>query len=104
MSKEQELRAGVLLDESVEFTLSELCRSCHTHAEVVFELVEVGVLDPRGRDPGHWRFSGNALRRAERALRLHRDLQINLAGVALALDLLDEIDQLRERLRALERF
>ena len=35
-------------------------------------------------------------------MRLQRDLDLNLAGTALALDLLDELEQLRERLRALE--
>jgi chaperone modulatory protein CbpM len=35
-------------------------------------------------------------------VRLRRDLNLNLAGTALALDLLDELEHLRERLRALE--
>jgi chaperone modulatory protein CbpM len=34
-------------------------------------------------------------------MRLQRDLEMNLAGVALALDLLDEIESLRMRLRAM---
>ncbi len=46
-----------------------------------------------------WRFSGSALQRARTAMRLQRDLGINLAGVALAMDLLDEIEELRGRLR-----
>jgi len=33
------------------------------------------------------------------AFRLQHDLGINLAGVALVLDLLEEIEQLRSRLR-----
>jgi chaperone modulatory protein CbpM len=102
MNSEQETRVGVLLDESVEFSLSEICSTCHVHAELIVQLVEVGVLEPRGTEPGQWRFPGHALRRIERALNLQRDLEINLAGVALALDLLDEIDQLRSRLRMFE--
>jgi chaperone modulatory protein CbpM len=35
------------------------------------------------------------------ALRLQRDLDIDLAGAALALELLDEIESLRARLRAM---
>jgi chaperone modulatory protein CbpM len=42
------------------------------------------------------------VRRARRALRLQRDLDLNLAGAALALDLLDEVEILRERVRVLE--
>ena len=42
-------------------------------------------------------FTGNQVRRASIALRLQRDLGVNLAGVALALDLLDELNGLRVR-------
>lgn len=102
MNSEQETRFGVVLDESVEFSLSEVCNTCHVHAEAVIQLVEVGVLEPSGRDPAQWRFPGQALRRIERALNLQRDLDINPAGVALVLDLLDQIDRLHDRLRRLE--
>ncbi len=40
-----------------------------------------------------WRFSGAALRRARLALRLERDLELNLAGVALALELMEELER-----------
>ena len=46
-----------------------------------------------------WHFRGDTLPRARRALRLQRDLEINLAGVALAMDLMDEIDRLRRELQ-----
>jgi chaperone modulatory protein CbpM len=32
-------------------------------------------------------------------MRLQRDLEINMAGVALALDLMEELEQLRRELR-----
>jgi chaperone modulatory protein CbpM len=44
-------------------------------------------------------FSGCALLRARAALRLVRDLEVSVAGAALVLDLLDEIETLRARLR-----
>ena len=65
-------------------------------------LVEEGVLEPIGRDRAHWRFSGSSLHRARAAMRLQQDLRINLAGIALALDLIREIDALRERLGRFE--
>jgi chaperone modulatory protein CbpM len=34
---------------------------------------------------------------------MQQDLEINLAGVALALDLMEEIEVMRERLRRFER-
>jgi chaperone modulatory protein CbpM len=60
------------------------------------------VIEPHGREPARGRFSGSCIARARTARRLQRDLDLNLAGVALALDLLDEIGTLRDRLYQLE--
>lgn len=100
MKKHSELLlTGYIVEEQVELTLSDLCVACAVQTERIIELVDEGVLKPAGREPGHWRFGGASLRRAGVALRLQRDLEINLAGVALALELLDEIETLRARLR-----
>lgn len=90
-----------ILEEQTQLTLIDLCGACAVHAEQIIELVDAGVLEPLGREPAHWRFGGASLKRAHAALRLQRDLEINLAGVALALELLDEIESLRVRLRAM---
>jgi chaperone modulatory protein CbpM len=92
---------GVILDEQVPLTLAELSRACAAQTELIIELVEEGVLAPIGREPQSWRFTGAHLRRARLAVRLQRDLEVNLAGAALALQLLDEIEALRTRLRAM---
>lgn len=93
----------VVLDEE-EVTLGELTRTCRVHAEWVMELVDEGVIEPRGlRESAtsqQWRFSATSVVRVEKARRLQRDLGINLPGVALALELLDRIDALEARLRA----
>jgi chaperone modulatory protein CbpM len=91
------LLSGEVLEEEVELTLAELCRACGLPAEQVYALVEEGVIDPIGRSPAHWRFRGISVRRARCALRLERDLGVNFAGAALALDLLDELEMLRAR-------
>ena len=93
---------GILLDEQAELSLHELCHACSTSTEWVIELVDEGVLEPIGQDHSHWRFSGTSLLRARAAMRMQQDLQINLAGVALALDLMEEIEAMRERLRRFE--
>ncbi len=90
---------GILLDEQTELSLNDLCRACSTSAEWIIELVEYGALEPVGTQQTQWRFSGNSLQRAHTAMRLQRDLDINTAGVALALELLDQIDSLHARLR-----
>lgn len=93
---------GIIVDDETELTLAELSRACSVHAEWVISLVEEGILEPFGTNPSHWRFTGASLSRARTARRLQRDLDVNLAGVALALELIDEIESLRCRLAGLE--
>ena len=92
------LLSGDVLEESNELSLADLCRACELSAERVFQLVEEGLIEPRGRNPKQWRFHGRNVRRVRCVLRLERDLGVNLAGAALALDLLEEVQQLRTRL------
>jgi len=98
----QIILSGILLDEQTELSLSELCQVCSSSSDYIIELVEEGVLEPRGVQRSQWRFSASSLPRARTAVRLQRDLEINLAGVALALDLLDEIEDLRAKLHRVE--
>jgi chaperone modulatory protein CbpM len=94
--------AAAHVDDQPRLTLGELCRVCGVHAEWVFDLVAEGILEPAGRRPSEWRFSGTGLRRAYIARRLQHDLNVNMAGVALALELLEEMKDLRTRLRMAE--
>jgi len=93
---------GILLDEHTELSLNDLCRACSTSAEWVVELVSEGVLEPINYQQIQWRFTGVSLKKAQAAVRLQRDLGINIAGIALALELLDEIETLQARLSCLE--
>jgi len=98
----QEVSTGILLDETTELTLSELSQACSSSTEWVIELVDEGILEYTGQRKSQWRFSGTSLLRARTAMRLQHDLEINLAGVALALDLMEQLETMRERLRRLE--
>ena len=79
---------GVLLDEQVCYSLKEICLLCDSQKEWVVELVEEGILQPTGEQGRQWRFTGSGLHTAMKARRLQRDLGLNLAGVAMALELL----------------
>jgi len=94
---------GVLLDEHTVLSITELTQVCGVDIEQVRLMVGEGMLQPSdGARPEQWCFTGIEVRRARRALRLQHDLDLNLPGAALALDLLDEIEELRRRVRALE--
>ena len=98
-----------ILDEQAELTLNDLCNACSSSAEWIIELVEEGALEPvvfktdtnepSDDQQNQWRFTGYSLQRAQTARRLQRDLNINLAGVALALELLEQISSLQGQLR-----
>jgi len=88
-----------LIDEQTTFTLADLCRSCAVEAEFVEALVEQGILEPTGKRGRHWCFPASSLRRTRVTVRLRQDLGVNLAGAALALDLLERIDELNARSR-----
>ena len=98
----QKTLTGIVLDERAELSLIELSWACSSSADWVIELVDEGVLEPVGQEQAQWRFSGTNLLKARAAMRLQNDLKINLAGVALALDLMEEIETLRTRLYRIE--
>lgn len=95
-----------IIDEQNALTLTELSHACSVQSGYIIELVDEGLITPQimaeEHEPHCWRFTGTQMRRARTALRLQSDLGINLAGVALALQLLDEIETLRMRLSVLE--
>jgi chaperone modulatory protein CbpM len=93
-----EALSGAIFEESAVLTVRDLSRICAVDERHIVEFVEEGVLQVIEINTTEWRFSGDALRRARLALRLERDLEINLAGVALALDLMEELKQLRREL------
>ena len=88
------VHTGTVIEED-SLTLEELCQACGAHADWIISLVEESIIEPQGNEIQSWRFSGVSLVKARSALRLERDLGVNLAGIALALDLLEELDSLR---------
>lgn len=92
--------SGTLLDDQAYYSLEEVCSTCCVRIDWVVELVEEGILEPAGDKRSQWLFSGSHVSRLVVARRLQHDLDINLPGVALAIQLLEELDLARARLRA----
>jgi chaperone modulatory protein CbpM len=90
---------GTIFDESAVLSLEDLSKMCAVDQRHIVEFVDEGILSVVGMRT-EWHFSGAALRRARMAVRLERDLELNLAGVALALDLLEELERLRQQQKA----
>jgi chaperone modulatory protein CbpM len=94
---------GQALDDSAWIALGDFCAWLHVERTWVFELVEAGVLEPRGPSPEAWSFPAADLARARTVERLVHDLGVNLVGAAVILDLVAERQRLERRLRQLER-
>lgn len=95
--------------QPILLTMDELCRICAVHTGYIVELVQEGIIVPalvagRATDgvsaPETWRFDSVHVRHTKVAWRLQHDLDVNLPGAALALQLLDELDSLRAQLAA----
>ncbi|AWY01535.1 hypothetical protein A8139_17385 [Marinomonas primoryensis] len=90
--------------EHVLFTLEEVCERCGTHTQMIVEMVEYGIVEPIEQPLlDDWYFNSQALVRLQRAQRLMNGLKLNLSGVALSLELLDEIDGLQQHIAVLRR-
>ena len=104
-TSEEHILSGDIIEEGRELSVADLCRMFAVEERHIVELVEEGVLGTRSTvnviaiDKTEWRFHGREVRRVRIALRLERDLGINVPGVALVLELLEELEQLRRERR-----
>jgi chaperone modulatory protein CbpM len=90
-----------IVDETSVYSLEDLCRACDVQVDWIVELTEHGVVEPAGGTRAQWRFSSISVVRVAKAKRLQRDLGLNAAGVALAFDLLSQIQNLNDQISAL---
>ena len=94
--------SGELLEEEAEVSLAQLCQACGLSEEEIVKLVDEGIIDPVGHKPATWRFHAVSLRRVRITRNMQQELGVNAPGAALALNLLEELEELRARLRRLE--
>ncbi|MFT7131368.1 MAG: chaperone modulatory protein CbpM [Cyclobacteriaceae bacterium] len=79
-------------------TLAEFCQITQLESAYVLELVSVGIIDTGSREG----FDPEQMLRGIKAQRLQRDLELDLQGVALVLDLIEKNQAMRQRLQHLE--
>lgn len=99
----QEIMVGIVLDEHTTLTFTEVCQHAHISEEMLMDWIMHGLLGEVTPPLAKRTFDANLLTRIHTAHRLHRDLEVNMQGAILALDLLDEIATLRNELAILRR-
>lgn len=95
---------GIIVEQSTPLDLNELAQALHTENDILIAMVEHRLLEPSGHSPSDWKFDDICFKRAKIATSFYHDLEINMPGIALALDLLDKIERLEKRLEILKRF
>jgi chaperone modulatory protein CbpM len=93
---------GIIMDDQNSITLEELMQACSCDNDWITDLANEGILEPIGEEKEQWCFSYISLHRALSAKRLQQDLGINIAGVALALELINEVDELKAQIKRLD--
>lgn len=81
---------------SQKITFEELCQCVEVSQEALLEIVEQGIVEPDGDAPEQWIFTTHMVTVTKKAIRLNRDLGIDWPGIALAIRLIEELEQLRD--------
>lgn len=87
-----------IIDEKMALDLERFAETCGQSTEWVLKLIDYDILQVQV-DPQSYQFIGEDVARARRAYRLQRDFDASLSAVAVMLDLIDEVQQLRKQLK-----
>ncbi|OTG84900.1 chaperone modulator CbpM [Acinetobacter sp. ANC 4648] len=90
-----------IVDENNNFDLKNFAQACGQSTDWVLQLLEYEILPARPEERIH-QFFGDDISRARRAYRLQRDFEASLAAVAMMMDLIDEVQQLRKQVRHIQ--
>jgi chaperone modulatory protein CbpM len=93
------MMTGEVLSEDHKLTLRDICESCGLSESKVRTYIEESVVEVRGDDAMLWRFSEVSMVQIQKVHRLERDLRLNPAGAALALELISQIKDLKNQLK-----
>ena len=88
--------------EHVVLGLEELASAAGLHPDLVEQFIEYGLLEPVAGDGPRALFPASAVARLRLIVRLRSDLGVNLAGIAVILDLRDRLLRLHEEMERLQ--
>jgi chaperone modulatory protein CbpM len=98
-----EITETLWLDERGSVTLIELSQCSGLTESELRELVDMGALEPVDEDAPQWSFGSRCIVAARAACRLRDDFELDTSGLAVALSLLERIEELEaevQRVRA----
>jgi len=96
--KDTDRSDDLYIEEHFTLSITEVCHSLGIQKQWILEVLEEGIIQPvSSGGTSSPQFDQSAIRRLRTSICLQRDLGINLSGIALILDLLDELEELRRK-------
>ena len=86
------------MNENIFYTTNAVCFSHRLTKDTIAEMVSWGIAGPIGNKPEKWLFSQSDYDRIACAVRFGEELNINVPGAALAIELIDELNKIRKRM------
>ena len=95
--KDNERSDDLYIEEHFTLSITEVCQSLGIKKQWILEVMDEGIIQSVPSKTASPQFDQTAIRRLRTSICLQRDLEINLSGIALILDLLDEVEELRKK-------
>ena len=87
--------SGCIIEEENDLTLEQICEICRTDSKLLIDMVNEGIVEPKGEKTSTWKFSYSTVETVRIVVRMQKDLRVNLPGAALALQLLNQMKETR---------
>lgn len=87
----------------VRMDIAELCVASCLPELVIVQIIEHGIVEPEGETAAEWVFDMAMLISIKQAYRLHRELAVDWPGIAVAMDLLEQLESVKRENELLRR-
>lgn len=82
-------------------TLDQLSESAELHPALIEKFIQHGLIEPAADQAPRLLFPISSVERLRRIIRIRRDLRVNLAGIAVILEMRQHLEELQKELERL---
>lgn len=94
--------SGLIMGEK-KISFIQVCKIYHISEKWLSELLEYGLIESSEKKLSDLTFDEHLLAKVQKAHRFYEDLDVNIPGVLVILDLLEELDKTKKELDILQR-
>lgn len=99
----KKITAKLVVEEQQRISFVQICEQYSIPKEELVEMIEYGLISANRSDIQQSNFDYQTLLRIQSACRLKHDLGMNMPGIALAIELLEKLEQTQDELEILKR-